>query len=112
MQDVSKQRRSVFSTHLQGLQHLKLLDPPAQPRANAETVKAFMHPTLARLCTAHDCILLSRATAMAERSRVPVSRLFNNARGFEPHLGRKFKKEVKGPREGLSYLAHGFKSHF
>ena len=58
MQDVSKQRRSVFSTHLQGLQHLKLLDPPAQPRAHAETVKAFMHPTLARLCTAHDCILL------------------------------------------------------
>ena len=35
---------------------------------------------------------LSRATAMAERSRVPVSRLFNNARGFEPHLGRKFKR--------------------
>ena len=35
----------------------------------------------------------SRAPAMAERSRVPVSRLFNNARGFEPHLGRKFEKK-------------------
>ena len=37
----------------------------------------------------------SRATAMAERSRVPVSRLFNNARGFVPHLGRKFKNGGK-----------------
>ena len=28
---------------------------------------------------------------MAERSRVPVSRSFNSARGFKSHLGRKFK---------------------
>lgn len=59
LEELSKQRRSAFATHLQTMQQLKAIEMPVQPRAaTVETVKAFLHPEYSRLCTAHDCILL------------------------------------------------------
>lgn len=56
LQEIGKQRRSVYSTSLQVVQQLRQMEPAA--RLTAEVVKAFMHPTQGRLCTAHDCIVL------------------------------------------------------
>jgi hypothetical protein len=39
------------------MQQLKQFEA-SQHRGGAETVKAFMHPTLGRVCTAHDCVVL------------------------------------------------------
>jgi hypothetical protein len=57
LQELGKLTRGVVTAKLQMMQQLKQFEA-SQHRGGAETVKAFMHPTLGRVCTAHDCVVL------------------------------------------------------
>ena len=57
LQELGKLSRGVLTAKLQMMQQLKQYEA-TQHRGSAEVVKAFMHPTLGRICTAHDCVLL------------------------------------------------------
>ena len=55
---VEKRCTTLLQNKIQVRHQLKQLQPVQPQRANTELVKAFMHPTLGRLCTAHDCVVL------------------------------------------------------